>query len=329
MENRERFYKLMKLLENQTDSGQEFTFEEIKKKLAVDEEDFSYSKNTFLKDIAVLDFVDFDVIENASDGKATKYSHQERLFELHELRLLVDAVTASRFLNKQETKKIIGKLKKLTSENEAKKLHNGLFPDTAIKSESKRIHFSIDQIHQAISEKKILTFQYGRYNFKKEFELSHDGKQYTVKPLALIWSNDYYYLITRNLPEEELRHFRVDRMRIVKKSDDKFSDERFNADEYLSTVFNMFAGKPDYVKIKFKRGLLNVVLDRFGLNAEIHQVDDDHFVLTTKAAISDGLITWILTWGKDAEVLCPQSVIDRVKEQIEEMSKLYNMNLQK
>ncbi|WP_371870388.1 WYL domain-containing protein [Gottfriedia solisilvae] len=38
-------------------------------------------------------------------------------------------------------------------------------------------------------------------------------------------------------------------------------------------------------------------------------------------------MTWILTWGKDAEVLSPQSVIDRVKEQIEKMSKLYNINL--
>ena len=221
MENRERFYKLMKLLESKTDIDREFTFEEIKKRLAAGEEDFSYSKNTFLKDISVLVDVGFDVIENASDGKATTYSHQERLFELHELRLLVDAVTASRFLNKQETKKIIDKLKNLTSENEAKKLHNGIIPDTAIKSESNRIHFSIDQIHQAIAEKKLLTFQYGRYNFKKEFELSHDGKEYSVKPLAVIWSNDYYYLITRSLPDDQLRHFRVDRMREVKRTEEK------------------------------------------------------------------------------------------------------------
>ncbi|PGL72599.1 WYL domain-containing protein [Bacillus sp. AFS055030] len=328
MENRERFYKLMKLLESKTDIDHEFTFDEIKKRLAAGEEDFSYSKNTFLKDISVLVDVGFDVIENASDGKATTYSHQERLFELHELRLLVDAVTASRFLNKQETKKIIDKLKKLTSENEAKKLHNGIIPDTAIKSESNRIHFSIDQIHQAIAEKKLLTFQYGRYNFNKKFELSHDGKEYTVKPLAVIWSNDYYYLITRNLPDDQLRHFRVDRMRKVKKTEEKFQDERFNVDEYLSTVFNMFAGEPDYVKIKFKKGLLNVVLDRFGLKANIQQVDEDHFILTTKAAISDGLITWILTWGKDAQVISPPSVIEKVQEQIFEMSKLYSMNLQ-
>ncbi|QKE71338.1 WYL domain-containing protein [Arthrobacter citreus] len=328
MENRERFYKLMKLLESKTDIDNEFTFDEIKKRLAVGEEDFSYSKNTFLKDITVLEEVGFDVIENPSDGKATTYSHQERLFELHELRLLVDAVTASRFLNKQETQKIIDKLKKLTSDNEAKKLHNGIIPDTAIKSESNRIHFSIDQLHQAISEKKLISFQYGRYNIKKKFELSHGGKEYMVKPLAVIWSNDYYYLITRSLPEDQLRHFRVDRMRKVKKTEEKFQDERFDVDEYLRTVFNMFAGEPDYVKIKFKRGLLNVVLDRFGLKADIQQVDEEHFILTTKAAISDGLITWILTWGKDAQVISPPSVIERVQAQILEMSKLYSMDLQ-
>ncbi|MFB7141330.1 helix-turn-helix transcriptional regulator [Gottfriedia sp. NPDC056225] len=328
MENRERFYKLMKLLESKTDIDNEFTFDEIKKRLAVGEEDFSYSKNTFLKDITVLEEVGFDVIENPSDGKATTYSHQERLFELHELRLLVDAVTASRFLNKQETQKIIDKLKKLTSDNEAKKLHNGIIPDTAIKSESNRIHFSIDQLHQAISEKKLISFQYGRYNIKKKFELSHGGKEYMVKPLAVIWSNDYYYLITRSLPEDQLRHFRVDRMRKVKKTEEKFQDERFDVDEYLRTVFNMFAGEPDYVKIKFKRGLLNVVFDRFGLKAAIQQVDEEHFILTTKAAISDGLITWILTWGKDAQVISPPSVIERVQAQILEMSKLYSMDLQ-
>lgn len=302
MDNSERFYKLMKLLESQTDGAKEFTFEEIKRKLAIGEENFSYSKNTFLKDISRLNDVGFDVIENAADGKATTYSHQDRLFELHELRLLVDAVSASRFLNKEETKKIIGKLKKLTSENEAKKLHNGLVPDTAIKSESNRIHFSIDQIHQAISEKNMLTFQYGRYNIKKQFKLSHDGKIYTVKPLALIWSNDYYYLITRDQPENNLRHFRVDRMRNVNHSEERFSDEGFDVNAYLSTVFNMFAGEPDYVKIKFKNSLLNVVIDRFGVDSDIRNYDDEHFVLTTKAAISAGLITWILTWGKDAQV---------------------------
>src|SRR5699024_2036022 len=131
-----------------------------------------------------------------------------------------------------------------------------------------RVQFAIDCIHRAISKKRILRYQYGRYNMDKEFVYSREGAIYEVEPYALIWKNDYYYLIARYLETDELRHYRLDRMMNVEMTDIQFRRETFDLNSYVDKSFHMFAGEEIRIKIEFDESLINVVLDRFGRSEE-------------------------------------------------------------
>ncbi len=144
-----------------------------------------------------------------------------------------------------------------------------------------------------------------------------------MEPYALIWQNDYYYLIGRFIKTDEVRHYRLDRMRNIHLTNERFIKKDFDLNEYVNQSFHMFAGEEIRIKIRFHLHLVNVVLDRFGHDANIKQLDDKHFLLTTKAKLSDGLINWILTWGHKAKVIEPEYVVQEMRERIQQMAALY------
>src|SRR5699024_9296813 len=103
-----------------------------------------------------------------------------------------------------------------------------------------------------------------------------------------------------------------------------FVKEDFELQDYVDKSFHMFSGKDIRIKIRFQNELINVVLDRFGHEAEIKKEGDAHFVLTTNAKLSDGLVNWILTWGNKAKVLSPDDLVQEVKEKIKLMGEVYD-----
>ena len=326
---KQRLLELMEILRTKTDEENELSFRQIKDLMEqrLSAEVGESGLQTDLKELINSRY--FDVTVNyEGNGLSKYYSHQFRQFEINELRLLIDAVSSARFINNEKTEKLIGKIKRLTSENLAEQLKNEVVVNDTVTSDNKRINTYIHFIHQAITEGSTITFQYGRYNTKKEFILSRDGDRYELKPYALLWNNDFYYLIGKYGPDEEVRHYRVDRMREVVKTDVSFTiDREFNLSEYANQLFHMYSGDAQYVEIVFDNQLINVIIDRFGLDVNIYKHDETSFKLLTKAVISEGLVRWILTWGSDAKVLKPEALVEKIAEEAEKMYRNYQREL--
>ncbi|WP_421378933.1 helix-turn-helix transcriptional regulator [Bacillus salacetis] len=323
--NKERLLKLMEILREKTDEDHELSFEELSTqfKLSYGTE-MKLNKNSLKDDIEHLIQSGFDVtINQVKEGLPKYYSHQYRLFELYELRMLIDAVVSARFITKDETKNLIRKIKRLTSIHQAKLLQNEILIDSSVKSESPMVRLTIHELHQAIAEKKVITFQYGRYNVDKQFTLSRSGGRYRVKPLALTWTNDFYYLIAFFMEADEIRHYRIDRLRNVEVTKETFTFEPFDVSRYVQSTFHMFAGSEEWIKVRFKNELINVMLDKFGKDVDIQKIDEEHFILTTKARDSEGLASWILNWGSQAKVISPPSLAEKIKTEIEKMNEIY------
>ncbi|OIU71358.1 helix-turn-helix transcriptional regulator [Rossellomorea aquimaris] len=325
IDNKERLLRLMTIFSQETDEDHELNLDEIIHRFRqIYGPDVKLNKNSLKDDINHLINHSFDVtINQEKDGLPKYYSHQYRLFELYELRMLVDAVVSAKFITKQETRQLIGKIRKLTSNHQGKMLQNEIQVDSSIKSESPYIRLAIHDLHQAISERRVITFQYGRYDIDKNFNLSHEGSLYKVKPYALTWANDFYYLIAYYYEAGEIRHYRVDRLRNVSILEESFPYESFDVSKYVQSTFHMFAGDEEWIKVKFHNGLINVIIDKFGKEADIRKYDDDHFILSTKARISGGLVNWILNFGSKARVISPPSLLQTVKEEVTNMNKLY------
>lgn len=321
--NSYRILKLRELLFRETDEENQLTITELNEKLGkvMDE---TFDVRTLKRDMEVLADLGFDVIQNKGKYGKNLYSHQDRLFETYQLRLINDAILSARFITSNEKKYLIKKTKQLTSKYIAETLPNPILFSPSSNMNYDLIKLNIDRVHRAIYKQRVLTYQYGSYNVEKEFEFHRDGEIYEVEPYALIWQNDYYYLIGHYLKNNEIRHYRLDRIRNIQVTEQRFRKQPFNLEEYVNQTFHMFAGKDTRIKIRFVNNLVNVMLDRFGHDADIKRLDEDHFVLTTKAKLSDGLINWILTWGNQAKVLSPPEVVDAVKNKIIDMQKLYD-----
>jgi predicted DNA-binding transcriptional regulator YafY len=323
--SKQRLIKLLELLRKHTDEENQLNLDGILD-LFYDEYKIHAGKKAIRDDLKALEESDlFDVTVNQEkDGVEKFYSHQQRMFEIHELRLLIDAVSSAKFISTKETEDLVDKIKQLTSIHQAKQLGNRIILSENSKNENTKIKYSIHTLHTAILSNSYIQFKYGRYNLQKEFKLSNNGNFYQLKPYALVWHNNYYYLIGEYLPTEEIRHYRVDRMREVAALEETFvSDPGFDASKYTEKLFHMYSGEEALVEIEFNADMINVVIDRFGRGVNIRPVGEDKFRISTQAIISDGLVRWLMTWGSDAKVLTPPTLVERIKEEVEKFYNVY------
>ncbi|SOC23954.1 predicted DNA-binding transcriptional regulator YafY [Ureibacillus xyleni] len=319
--NAKRLLAIKDILYTYTDEEHALSISNILEKLKMHYGDAQFSKNTIKSAIKDLQEYGFHIEEETRENKTVYYSHQYRNFEIYELRMLIDAVASAKFLTSKESEQLIKKIKQLTSEHLSKKLKSHIHIDPSLKVGNREVRYHIDNIHQAIIDKKIVSFQYGKYNVKKEFILRHDGKRYIVIPLELVWINDFYYLVAKQ--DDKIKHFRVDRMKKISVLEESFQNEEFELRDHLRQSFNMYPGKPEYVEITFNQSLLNAILDHFGTDVYIKKYDDNTFTIKIEASINEGFIRWLLTWGSDAKVVAPQHLIEKMKDEITKMNNLY------
>lgn len=275
------------------------------------------------------------------------FSFQERLFEIYELRLLMDAVSASRFITKKQRDSMLEKIKTLTSKHQSERLASPIYIDDMVVSDDEKLKITIDRLHidtQANNDNleilksplfatdykfSLATFKYGRYDLNKKFIIN--SKQYEAIPMTLVMNNGFYYLIAFNIDKKEFINYRVDRMRDVNTEEQMLSKDivktllEFNCKEHLNRCFNMYPGEKSKIKIKFDGHLINAIIDRFGKDVDVQVVDDGKaFILKTEAAINTGLVRWILNWGSDAIVLEPEPLKEMIKDEVDKMFNQYD-----
>lgn len=266
-------------------------------------------------------------VKRDKNGDKNYYYFQDRPFEIHELRLLVDAVSSARFISRKDSNELIEKIKKLTSVPLAAQLENRIILKENNQRSSQQVKYAIFTLHHAIYTHHYVQFKYGNYDVTKTFNLHHQGSDYLIKPLGLVWNSDFYYLIGEHLQEitqksnsnvdvARIRHYRVDRMRQVDEiHQDYIPDSKFNLNKYVDQLFFMYSGDLHHLEIQFDNQLINVVIDRFGLDVAIRPEGDHAFRISTDAVFSDGLVRWLLTWGSDARVITPPELADRLKSE--------------
>lgn len=321
--NKERILKVKEIFYKKTDETSGLSLEDILNKLKLEYgSDYDVSFRSIKDDIKTLNKMKIYIEEEKTKHGKIIYSQIDRLFETNELRVLIDAISSSNSIGLEDKKRIIGKIKKLTSENIGKQLSNQRHASDKKISKDRTFRVNVDNIHNAIYNKNKIGFQYGRYNINKEFIIN--DKNYKVHPYDLAWDNGFYYLIGYDEYKEKIINFRVDRMRNVEELEEKFSKDReFNLNKHLESCFNMYPGKIETLKIEFDNHLINAIIDRFGVDIQIEEKDENNFILITRAAINKGLVRWILNWGSDAKVLYPESLVWEIRCEIEEMDGKY------
>ena len=289
----------------------------------------SAERKAIYNDIDTLIDFGYDIIKTRTPRFG--YFLASRRFELPEVYLLSDAVRSAEFITPKKTRELISKLDAMLSENQAKKREKGIYINGKTKCKNEEIYYNIDKISSAIEHKKQIKLVYFQRTLQEGKKIVLKEKTLTVSPYALIWENDKYYLVCNNAKYDNLMHLRLDRIKNVEITADTyrhFSEvseytEFFDIADYTSKTFNMYSGQTQEIELKCSKKILEQIVDRFSDEIFIYKVTDDTFSFSVKAVVSQGLISWILQYGSDIEVISPETLKDGVIKTVEKIKDMY------
>ncbi|MGI6029679.1 MAG: helix-turn-helix transcriptional regulator [Candidatus Heteroscillospira sp.] len=309
--HKNRALLIFKYLMAHTDQGHQKSTQDIQEYLSGF--GISAGQKTIAADIEQLQEAGYDVICNKS--RQNMYFIGERDFELPELKMLVDAVQAARFISKRKSGQLIRKLTALASPYEAKELKRQLYVEGRVKTSNEQVFYAVDLLYAAINENKQITFQYYEYGPDKKKTLKHKGQQYAFSPYDLVWSNDSYYVCGFSERHGKTATFRVDRMHrpaiteraAVPKPPD------YDIAAICRQAFMMYDAGTVTVKLYCENDMMKAIIDRFGEQVQTDWSDTGHFTATVTVSSGPTFFAWIFNYAGKLRIVSPQGMVDEYK----------------
>lgn len=318
---KQKLLYIMEIFLRETDEEHPITAGQIIERLEAKE--IPAERKSIYRDIRALQDYGME-IEKAPEQNG--FYLAERTFELAELKLLVDAVAASKFITEKKSRELVHKIEQLGSTYQGKHLHRQVVVSDRVKMANERIYYTIDEIYNCIDDNQQMTFQYLEWNEKKEQVLRHQGKKYQVSPAFLLWDNEYYYLVAWDEEAGDVRHYRVDKIMgaqefSVARSREALSIEKQKAN-YAKKRFSMFAGTAEIVTLRAPKHMAGVMFDRFGTEVFMRS-EDDAILVRTEVEVSLQFFGWITGLGAGVEIVRPASVRQAYEKHLKQIMAQY------
>ena len=318
---------IIKILEEKTDESHALNTSEIIAEL--EKHEIAAERKSIYNDMHELCNFGYDIIHNKTKENGGYYLGS-RNFEIAELKLLVDAVQASKFITQKKSKDLIRKIEGLVSVHDAKQLQRQVFVTDRIKTANESIYYNVDYIHKAIQTNKAISFKYFEWTVDKQMRFRKEGEKYIVSPFLLIWKEENYYMVAYDSEQDMLKHYRVDKMneltitQELRQGNEVFS--HYNPANYSNRNFSMFGGGEETVSIQFPNSLIGVVIDRFGKEIDIRKREEEFFSIRVSIAVSTQFYGWITGLGKGVTILGPENVRSDYQKYLKSILKEYNKN---
>ena len=312
--NKQRPFRLLKYLYENTDEEHPVSTTELVRIFVA--EDAHAKRKTVKDDIDVLVGEGFDVV--TVRGRNNSFFLGTRKFELPEVKLLIDAVSSSRFISAEKSETLINKLTDMVSRHQAEKVCRHLYTAEHVKADNKQIYYIVDAVTDAINEGKKIRFQYFDYDGKKEKCLRHDGAEYSVSPYALVWDDSHYYMCGYSDAKQMIVNYRVDRMCNTEIKDEKAValPEGFSMDDYVRKQFHMFAGDETEVILECRDDMMKYIIDQFGEEVETRKVSEDTFQAKVHVADSPTFYGWVFPFEGKIQIVEPEEIREKYHEMV-------------
>lgn len=302
----------------ETDEKHPLTNAAIMQRLA-DTYGIATHRTTVPADIALLAQAGMKICIAETKPKRYYLDDSARDFSLAELKMLVDAVCAAKFLAAEDSRVLVSKLKMLGSPTDAVALDRHMFPEGRVRQEIDKIRDCNEVINRAIHEGRKISFQYFRYDVRKEPRLKNDGAPYLFSPYALIWNGDYFYTIGFSEKHGGIGIFRVDRMarvpRILDASAAK-QPEGFDVESYTNGMFRMYGGNRRDVELICDNSVMDSIVDQFGLQAKTYAYNMTSFRLEVNVAVSHVFFGWVFGFAGKVRIKAPEDVKAQYMEMV-------------
>lgn len=274
----------------------------------------SAERHTVSEDIRNLLAFGIDIV--CVKSSPNQYFIGSRTLQLPELKLLTDAVEASRFISEKKSSELIKGLYEMCSAHQADELNRHLYVDGRVKTDNKQLYYTVDVLHTAINSGKKVHFQYFEYTLDKKKIHKHGGYVYEFSPYALLWHDDCYYVLGYSEKHQKITKFRVDRMDKAELTDKAAHSKPADFDPiaYMKSIFSMYDGEMKTIRLKCRRDMMKVIIDRFGADVSTTPCEDGTFLAEVEVSISPTFYGWLFGFAGKIRPVYPQSLVDEYIE---------------
>ena len=315
-DSRTRILRILEVLRTETDENHPITIVEIVKILNERWNMDSY-RITVQKDIAAL--IDAGYPIEVVRSTQNRYYVTSQLFELPELKLLIDAVESGKFISEKKSRELTDKLTTLAIRSDRDSLKRNISISDRVKTGSEHLYYIMDALNDAINLKQKVRFLYFEYHAGKKKKLKNDGVPYVLSPYTLTWNGDFYYVVGWSDKHQKIATFRVDRIyKVPEILTDKAvpKPKEYSIGDFAEKAFQLFDKEHAMVELLCENGAMNTVIDHFGTKVKTEQVEEDHFRFQAEVSVSPVFFAWVFEFGGMIKIVGPQEVKDAYTEQL-------------
>lgn len=286
-------------------------------------------RKTVYDSIECLNKYGYEIIKSNSPRGFFMAPH---IFELPELRLLIDAVQSANFISVKKTKALLQKLSTFASEYQYKRIEKQVYIDNRNKCDNENLFYNIDTLNFAIQKRRQVKVIYHRRKVVDGKRAEYEEKTMTINPYALLWANDHYYLVGNYSKYDNLIHLRIDRLKkvtVTEKISRHFSEvspykTSFDTADYSNKHISMFSGDIKPVDLICDNSIIEDFIDKFGEKCPMKPFDDEHFRAKFDAAVTEGLVSWIMQYGDKIKVKGPNELKNMIIDKTKSILSVYN-----
>ncbi len=320
--NKIRLLRLLALLQTESDEQHPLTIQDmlsmLKERWGMD----SY-RITIQDDIAALIGSGYEI--ETIRSTQNRYFLAQRVFELPELKLLIDAVESSKFITEKKSRELTEKLTTLASVHQSASLKRNISITDRIKAGNENIYYIMDALNDAINTQRKVRFLYFAFDGSKHKKLKNEGRPYILSPYTLTWNGDFYYVVGWSDKHEKIATFRVDRFYDVPELLSEHAVQKpkqYSIGSFAEKAFQLFDSEHATVELLCKNEMMNTVLDHFGEKVKPTRLDEEHFSFSAEVSVSPTFFAWVFEFGGMIQITAPQAVKDAFNKMLHDAVRL-------
>ena len=239
-----------------------------------------------------------------------------------ELIAIIKVLIGSRAFSKMEIIEMVSKLKQFISFNDKNMLEKliakEMYHYNEVKHDCMSVVDNIWQLTRCISERIEISVSY--------YKMNRDRVERRLKPVAILFSDFYFYLIAYRCDEEGWKplYYRVDRIVGIVEHRKHFELDKehdFDEGELRSKIQFMFPGEERKIKFEYTGDSVQAILDKLPTARIVDKVGDTNVI--EAQTFGTGVNMFLLSQGRKIKVLEPEEFVDEMKSEIKDMSEMY------
>ena len=291
---------------------------------------YPVEKKTLYSDLAVLDSEFNMKLEYNPRKKGYRLTNPQ--FDISELRMLVDCVQFPSFITGEEVASLVSKIKLLSVESDRVSLDRPVLVKDRINRTKDSFLKRLDTIHQAIAEKRQISFRYHYYAPDHGNSVKSSERIFIVNPRQLVLVDGTIYLATYDNGPVKYPGIEVAEMTNVKMlstaCDTTPDPKTQEAIELFKQLDEEEIAAQKAVSIRFHNSATQSVLAVFGEDTLLIPHDDSHFIANVIGIDREDFYSRVAFFGSHAKIIGPKDILDGYENYIDDIADLYNYDIE-